>query len=384
MKQPKTYYEAKACQSRIFVAQGGTRSGKTWSLLTVLCEWCYLNQNANFTIDVVRASFPSLRQSVYKDFVTILQREGWYSEKFHNKTEHTYNLFGNQWRFFSAEAGGEKLRGAARDFLFCNEVNELSKEVWSQLLFRCRYRVFVDFNPSMEYHWLYEDVIPRDDCTFTQSTYLDNPYLNEETIREIERLKDADPEYWRVYGLGERGQSRATIFHSHVYDELPSGAKLVAYGLDWGFSSDPTALVKVMRHGDDLYIEELLYQGGLTNADIIDRLKDLGIGRRDEIIADSAEPKSIEELHRAGFLCKPAKKGADSVRKGIDLMRRHKMYVKSDSLNTQKEFRNYKWKTDKNNRTLPEPVDEWNHSVDAVRYVCLNRLLRKRANYVVQ
>lgn len=384
MKQPKTYYEAKQCNTRVFVAQGGTRSGKTWSLLTLLAEWCYMNRNAGFTIDVVRASFPSLRASVYRDFVSILQREGWYDERNHNKTEHTYNLFGNTWRFYSAEAGGEKLRGAARDFLFLNEANELSLEVFRQLSFRTRHRIFIDFNPSMSFHWLYDEIIPRDDCTFTQSTYLDNPYLNTETIKEIERLKETDPEYWRVYGLGERGQSRATIFHTHVYDEMPEAAKFVAYGLDWGYSSDPTALVKVFRHGDELYIEELLYSGGLTNADIIDRLRQFGIGRRDEIVADSAEPKSIEEISRAGFLIKPSKKGADSVRMGIDLMRRHKLYVKSDSLNAQKEFQNYKWKTDKDNRTLPVPESGWDHCVDAIRYVCLNKLMRRTGNYVLQ
>lgn len=383
-QQPKTYYDAKHCNTRLFVAQGGTRSGKTWSLLTLLTEWCYLNRNAKFTIDVVRASFPSLRASVYRDFVSILQRENWYDERNHNKTEHTYNLFGNTWRFYSAEAGGEKLRGAARDFLFLNECNELSLEVFRQLSFRTRHRIFIDFNPSMSFHWLYDEIIPRDDCTFTQSTYLDNPYLNPETIREIERLKETDPEYWRVYGLGERGQSRSTIFATHIYEELPENAKLVAWGLDWGFSSDPTSLVKVMRVDTDLYIEEHLYQGGLTNSDIIDRLRHLEIARHDEVVADSAEPKSIEEIRRAGFLIKPSKKGPDSIRKGIDLMRRHKLHIKADSLNTQKEFRNYKWKTDKDNRTLPVPEDAWNHSVDAVRYVCLNKLLRKTGSYTIQ
>ena len=184
--------------------------------------------------------------------------------------------------------------------------------------------------------------------------------------------------------MGERGQSRATIFHTHVYDELPEAAKFVAYGLDWGYSSDPTALVKVFRHGDELYIEELLYSGGLTNADIIDRLRQFGIGRRDEIVADSAEPKSIEEISRAGFLIKPSKKGADSVRMGIDLMRRHKLYVKADSLNAQKEFQNYKWKTDKDSRTLPVPESGWDHCVDAIRYVCLNKLIRQTGKYVLQ
>lgn len=384
MKQPKAYYDAKSSNARIVCLQGGTRSGKTWSVLTLLCEWCYRYRNAGYTIDVVRAAFPSLRASVYRDFVTILEREGWYDPRNHNKTEHTYNLFGNLWRFYSVESGGEKVRGAKRNFLFLNEANELTKEVFLQLAFRCTEKLFIDFNPSMEFHWIYDEVIPRDDCDFFQSTYLDNPYLNAETIAEIERLKETDADYWRVYGLGERGKSRATIFESHIYEEVPEGAKLVAYGLDWGFSSDPTALVKVMRKGTDLYIQELLYQGGLTNADIIDRLKQLEVGRRDEIVADSAEPKSIEEIRRAGYLIKPSIKGPDSIRKGIDLMRRHKLHLKADSMNAQKEFRNYKWKTDRDNRTIPVPEDDWNHCVDSVRYVCLNKLLRRTGTYIMQ
>jgi len=184
--------------------------------------------------------------------------------------------------------------------------------------------------------------------------------------------------------LGERGQSKATIFESHMYEELPENARFVAWGLDWGFSADPTSLVKVMRVDQDLYIEQHLYTGGLTNQDIIQEMKQLGIARHDEIIADSAEPKSIEEIHRAGFNIKKSKKGPDSIRKGIDLMRRHKLYIHKESVDTQKEFRNYKWKTDRNNRTLPIPEDAWNHSVDAVRYVCLNKLLRKTGTYTIQ
>lgn len=381
--QPKTYYDVLYSDARIVCCQGGTRSGKTMSILTVLCEWCYRYQNANYTIDVIRASFPSLRASVYRDFLNILHREQWYDERNHNKTENTYNLFGNLWRFMSADQP-QKFRGVARNFAFLNEANELTLETFRQISFRCTNKMFIDFNPSMEYHWLYDEVIPRDDCEFFKSTYKDNPFLNEATIAEIERLKETDENYWRIYGLGERGKSRATIFESHIYDELPTGAEVVAYGLDWGFSSDPTALVKVHRHGTDLYIEELMYTGGLTNQDIIGRLENLGIGRHDEIVADNAEPKSIEEIRRARFNIKPSKKGPDSIRKGIDLMRRHKLHIKSDSLNVQKEFRNYKWKTDADNRTLPVPESGWDHAVDAVRYVCLNKLLRRTGTYTIQ
>lgn len=383
MKQPKSYYDVLNSNKRIVACQGGTRSGKTMSILTVLIEWCYTYQDAGYVIDVIRASFPSLRASVYRDFLGILEREKWYDERNHNKTENTYTLFGNLWRFMSADQP-QKLRGVARNYAFLNEANELTLETFRQVSFRCTDKLFLDWNPSEEYHWLYDEILTRDDCDYFKTTYLDNPYLNKETVAEIERLKHTDANYWRVYGLGERGQSKATIFESHIYEELPENARFVAWGLDWGFSADPTSLVKVMRVDQDLYIEQHLYTGGLTNQDIIQEMKQLGIARHDEIIADSAEPKSIEEIHRAGFNIKKSKKGPDSIRKGIDLMRRHKLYIHKESVDTQKEFRNYKWKTDRNNRTLPIPEDAWNHSVDAVRYVCLNKLLRKTGTYTIQ
>jgi len=315
--------------------------------------------------------------------MTVLEEEGWYDESNHNKTENTYNLFGTIWEFISVDQP-QKLRGAKRNIVFMNEANELDLESYRQIALRTTDKIIMDYNPSDEFHWIYDEVIPRDDASFYKSTYLDNPFLNAETINEIERLKETDENYWRVYGLGERGKSRATIFESSIYTELPEGCKQVAWGIDWGFSSDPTALVKVWIRDNELYIEEFLYSGGMTNSDIMAHMKECGITRHEEIIADSAEPKAIHEIHRGGFNIKPAKKGPDSIRIGIDLMRRHKLFIKDTSLNVQKEFRNYKWKTDKNKRTLPVPVDSWNHAVDAVRYVCLNKLLRKTGTYTIR
>jgi phage terminase large subunit len=323
-----------------------------------------------------------------RDFFFILDREDWYDERNHNKTENTYSLFGNTWEFISIDQP-QKIRGAKRQFCFINEANELDLESYRQLALRTSndfqgVSMILDYNPSDEYHWIYDHVIPRDDASFYKSTYLDNPFLNQETIDEIERLRDTDEYYWTVYGLGERGISRETIFRSDVYSELPERAKFLAWGLDWGYANDPTALVKVYEHDHALYIEEVLYSGGLTNSDIGDKLKDFGITRHEEIIADSSEPKSIEEIHRMNFNIKPAKKGADSVRIGIDLMRRYKLYIKDTSTNAQKEFRNYKWMTDKNGKVLNQPKDEWNHCIDAVRYVCLNKLLRRTGKYFIQ
>jgi phage terminase large subunit len=382
LPQPKTYYDLKACKKRVAIFQGGTRSGKTYSIILLLVEWCLNNSNSGYTITVVRKSFPSLRASVLRDFIFILKSENWYSEVYHNKTENTYDLWGTRWEFISIDQPS-KIRGAKREICFINECNELTLEDFRQLILRTSERMILDYNPSDEYHWIYDEVIPREDANFYRSTYKDNPFLGDETIKEIERLKETDENYWRVYGLGIRGKSRETIFETSIYTELPEHAKLVAYGLDFGFSNDPTALAKVYLHDNEIYIEELIYQGGLTNSDIAEKLTEYGVTRHDEIIADSAEPKSIETIHRLNFNIKGARKGADSIRVGIDTMRRHKLFVKDDSLNAQKEFRNYKWKTDKNGKMLATPVDSYNHLIDAVRYVCLNKILRKTGKYFI-
>ena len=226
---------------------------------------------------------------------------------------------------------------------------------------------------------MYDKIIPREDCTFIKSTYLDNPFLEPETIKEIERLK-IDDNYWRIYGLGEKGMSMAVIFrNTSLIDKIPDNIKFIAYGLDWGYSSDPTALVEVYANDTDIYLNEIIYERALTNQDIGNRMRDLNIDRHQEIIADSAEPKSIEEIYRMHFNIKPAKKGADSIRMGIDVMRRYKINITKNSINTIKEFRNYKWKQDKNGNSLPVPVDSFNHSVDAVRYICLNKLIKNNS-----
>lgn len=383
MKQPTTYYNVKQCDTRIQVHQGGTRSGKSFSIVTALCELCYANPNSGLVITVVRKSFPSLRGSILRDFMEILHREDWYEEGNHNKTEQTYTLFGNMWEFISAD-DSQKVRGRKRSIAFLNEVNELTLDFFRQISLRTTWKIIMDYNPSDEYSFIYDDIIPRDDATFFKTTYKDNPFLEQEVIEEIERLKDTDENYWRIYGLGERGVSRETIFQAVTYEDLPEGAKLVAYGLDWGYTNDPTAIVSVYLDDHSLYIRELVYSGGLTNPDIAERLRDLGLSRSDEIIADSAEPKSIDEVHREGFNVKPARKGPDSIRLGIDAMRRYKLHVHVDSLNVQKEFRNYKWKTDKDGRMLNVPRDQFNHAVDAVRYVCLNKLTQKRGTYYLR
>jgi len=358
---------------RIIVEQGGTRSGKTYNILIWLL-FGYIGQNTGKTITICRKTYPALRASAMRDFINIATEFGMYDESSHNKTnaelsESTYKLFGNLIEFIGMDQP-QKIRGRKRDLLYCNEANELNLEDWRQLILRTTDRIIVDYNPSDEFHWLYENVLPRSDCDFFVTTYKDNPFLEQSVVDEIERLKDIDENYWRVYGLGERGQSRSLIFSHDQINELPKEARLKAYGLDFGYSNDPTALVGIYEHQGRLILDELLYKTGMTNSDIANYIASLGLDRRDIIWADSGEPKSIEEIHRMGWNIRPATKGKDSIDVGIDIMRRFKLQITSRSINLIKEFRNYKYIEDKNGRVTNKPIDAFNHGIDAVRYAC--------------
>ena len=359
---------------RITVEQGGTRSGKTYNILLWIIT-SFSPNNKGKVVTICRKSFPSLRASVMRDFFEILRGMQMYREDYHNKSSNEYWLNGNLIEFISLDQP-QKIRGRKRDVLYLNEANELFFEDWQQLIFRTKGKVILDYNPSDAFHWIYERIIPREDCDFYQTTYKDNPFLEDAIVSEIERLRYTDEDYWRIYGLGERGSSRATIFQ---YTTGEQQGNLVAYGLDFGFTNDPTSLVKVTKQGDSLHFKEMIHSMGLTNPDISDKLASLGLTRRDEIWADSAEPKSIEELHRMGWNVKPTAKGKDSIMAGIDILKRHKLVVTSDSPNIIKELQNYKWQEDKNGNLLNRPVDKYNHAIDAIRYATFNRL--SRPNY---
>ena len=369
IKTTNVFHKAYRSSTRITCLQGGTRSSKTYSLCQLFIVKCLEETGKIFTI--CRKTLPALKGTAYRDVLNILKEMNLYSEANHNKSELSYTLNGNLIEFISIDQP-QKIRGRKRDYLWLNEANEFDFESWTQLTLRTTDKIYLDYNPSDPYSWIYEKVITRDDCTFIKSTYLANPFLDKDTIDEIERLKDIDPDYWRVYGMGEIGSIQTMIFRNfNLVDDVQG--RLIGYGLDFGFTNSPTALVEVRQLEDSLYIRELLYEKRLTNTDLANKLREFGIDRTTEIVADSAEPKSIEEIYRQGFNIKPAKKGA-GIHLGIDIMRRYKLHITKDSLNAIKEFRGYKWATDKNGDVLNTPVKVNDHLVDAVRYLCLNKL----------
>ena len=359
--------------SKIVVEQGGTRSGKTYNiLLWIIFEYC--THNIDKVITICRKSFPSLRATVLRDFMSILQEHNCYSEVFHNKSNSEYYLFGNLIEFISLDQP-QKIRGRKRDLLFINEGNELFFEDWQQLIFRTQEKIILDFNPSDEYHWIYDKVLSREDCSFFKTTYLDNPFIEDSIIKEIERLKDTDEQYWQIYGLGERSASRSTIFNYSEVSQIPEEANLIAYGMDFGYTNDPTTFVSVYTLDYNLYIQEHLYRTQMTTQDINTFLRNEGL-TSSPIYADSAEPRLISELRVMGHNVFSSIKGKDSVNAGIDLLKRYKIHILSTSTNAISEFRNYKWKEDKDGLLTNTPEDKHNHIIDSCRYATYSILSR--------
>ena len=368
-------------KSKIVVNRGGTRSSKTWSLNQLCALWLisgnygdgqYCNEGVWTTVRKYRTN---LDGTVVRDFEDILKKEGWYNLVNHNKTKKQYRVGKRLVEFIGAD-DEQKLRGAKRNILYCNEANELEyKQEFFQLLMRTENKIFIDFNPDDEQVWINQEIeIKRSnevgDVEVIVSNYKNNSFLPKSLIKEIEYLKQTDKEFWKIYGLGEYGNISGLIYENVKYVNSMPDSKLVAYGLDFGYSLDPAACLAVYKRDKDLYLKEILYEKGLTNQDLAERLKP--IVNRDEVICDSAEPKSIEELYRLGINAKPAVKGRDSILNGIDILKRYNINVVNSS-NLKKEFRTYKWATDKNGNSLQKPIG-LDHLMDALRYVALIHL----------
>jgi phage terminase large subunit len=305
-----------------------------------------------------------------RDFFEILNTWNLYDEKCHNKTDNTYILNGNLVEFMSMDQP-QKKRGAKRNFLWLNEANEFTFEDFQQLVMRTTEDVDIDYNPSDEFHWIYDRLLTRPDVTFIKSTYKDNPFLPQSLIDEIEYLKEVDENYWRVYGLGERGTSKSIIYPTwHLVDAIPDFVDEIVYGVDFGFNNPTTVLAVGIYDKRYLYIDELVYETRLTNRALIDRLNEFKVPKTKVLKCDCEDPARIEEIRMAGFNAQGCMKGKNSVKNGIDKIKRHSLYVTKRSVNVIKELKSYKWKEDANGHVLDEPVKFNDHGMDALRYAC--------------
>jgi len=354
---------------KIITNQGGTRSGKTYSIIQLLIQ---IAQKEKCVISIVSKTLPHLKRGAIRDFQKIMTDWNCFEEKSFNKSELIYRFSNGSFiEFFSADDSA-KLRGPGRDYLFINEVNLLSYDEWIQLTLRTRKKTIIDYNPVDEFSWIYDKILKRDDCKFIQSSYLDNyDFLTKEMIKEIERLRVEDENYWQIFGLGNIAQTKNIIYNKFANtDKEPSGE--IIYGLDFGYNN-PTALVRVSKNNDQLYVKELLYETKLTNSDLIEYLNKLIKNKTDYIYADSAEPQRIQEIHQAGFNIWPSDK---NVKAGIDFCKRFFFNIYKDSTNLQKEIKSYKWKEDKNGIILEEPVKYNDHLLDALRYTVFTHGLK--------
>jgi phage terminase large subunit len=357
--------------SRVTQHIGGTRSGKTYAILQYLIVEGLKTKK---DITIVRKTVPSLKRTVMKDFKDILTDIGIYVESDFNTSDRIYK-FNNGTNFlFLNTDDSEKLRGVKSDILFIDESSEVDEESYFQLAIRTTGQIILAFNPTISpYHWLRQ----MQDCQRFTTTFRDNPYLPKEMVKAIEDLQFTNEKKWLIYGKGEYAPNDKAIYQFEIVDNIEGD--FVAVGLDWGFSQDPTAVVSVFRNGDSIYLDELVYDKGMVMNDIIKRLKDEGI-EREEIWCDSSEPRSVEELYRAGFNAKPVKKGPDSIKFGISVMQNYQIKVTKRSQNLINEIYSYQYSTDKHGYVTDIPEDGLDHLLDACRYVAMMRLSIKQQN----
>jgi len=358
-------YAALSSGKRYIVNEGGSRSGKSYSIMQLLCM---ISINERKTITVVSHSLPHLKRGALRDFDNIIRAFGWYREEWHNKTDNIYHFpNGSYIEFFGLE-DADKARGAGRNILFINEANLISKQLFDQLDIRTTEKVILDLNPSDFDSYCYE-LADGENAIKIHSTYKDNPFLSDIQKAVIESYKDADQMLWQVFGLGLRGVSEEQIYsHWKITDNIPDGE--VCYGLDFGFRV-PTAIVKVTFAENCIYAEEILYQQNLTTGDLLNIIPTLGMSYYDEIFADAAEPKTIQEIYQSGFNIKAADK---EVYAGIMKVKSQPLYIHSKSVNLLNEIKKYRWKSDANGKVIDkQPIKLNDHILDALRYAVYSK-----------
>ncbi|MBE99330.1 terminase large subunit [Flavobacterium coralii] len=358
-----------ALKKRKRVIQGGTWAGKTFGIMPLLIDKA--SKYPNKKITVVAETIPAIKEGVLDDFKNIMQMTGRWNEKNFNATDRVYKFpaTGSRIEFKSFDSLGKAKAAGKRTDLFINEGNYIAFEIADALMMRTSERIWIDFNPTNEF-WAHTEVLTGDDAEFLLLKYTDNEALPEtiykELMTKIEKSKTS--EYWRnwckVYIDGEIGSLEGVIFTNwKQIDDIPAEATLIGYGLDFGYTNDPTALVAIYKWNGKRILDEVLYQTGMINSEIAKYIKK-GI----PVFADSAEPKSIEEIRRHGINIKPVVKGSDSINFGLQAMQNQEYLITSNSRNIIKEFRAYSWDKDKMGKRLNVPIDTFNHSVDAIRY----------------
>ena len=372
-------------KARKKVIQGGTSSGKTYGIIPIIIDWAAKNPRKRITI--VAESIPAVRDGAVKIFEDVMYDTGrWIqSHWIGNPMEYTFQ---NKTvvQFKSFDSLGKAKASGKRDMLFLNEANHIPFDIADALMIRSK-QTWIDFNPDAEF-WVHKETLLEPNSEFLLLTYEDNEAIPPETLEDIhikiskafhdvdgnwEDDKNIKNHYWanwvKVYVSGEIGSLQGVVFSDwERIENIPQGYKLEAYGLDWGYSNDPTALTEIWSNGESFIYNELIYETEMLNSDIINRMKELNVSRSVRIFADSSEPKSIRELKNAGFKMIPAYKPAGSIKYGIDKMQRKPFFVTKNSVNLIYEFQNYTWAKDRFDNATNKPIDNHNHAIDGIRY----------------
>ena len=353
---------------RIRAVAGGTAASKTVSILIWLIDYCQSPKNKNKLSTVVSESYPHLRNGAMRDFEVIMKdREYWNNERWNKTGVYTFET-GNILQFMSVDTYS-KAHGPRRDVLFVNECNNLAHNIVDQLIVRTKEIVWLDWNPTSEF-WFYSDMLVNrtKDVDFITLTYKDNEALDRTTIDEIESHKN-NKAWWAVYGLGQLGELEERIYKGWaIIKDIPFEARLERYGLDFGYTNDPTVIIAIYRYNNAFIWDEITYQKGLSNKSIADIFLNKP---KALVVADSAEPKSIDEIYSYGVNIIGAQKGQGSVYQGIQYVQSQKISITERSVKTLKAYRNYMFMKDKDEKVLNEPdntIHEWSNSMDAGRY----------------
>ncbi len=367
---------------RIKVVPGGTSAGKTYGIIPILIDRAA--RTPNLEISIVSETVPHLRKGALKDFIKIMQDTGRWVNGRYNKSLLKYTFAnGSYIEFFSADQEG-KVRGPRRNILYINECNNITFETYHQLAIRTDMDIWLDFNPSNSF-WVHEELVNDEDAEWLTLTYKDNEALSDTLIKEIEKARekaktsDYWDNWWKVYGLGQLGKLEGVIFNNwKQIDKIPEEARLIGYGLDFGYVNDPTALIAAYYWNGNIIWDELIYQTGLINPDIAKLMKAKGLKSGDFVVADCAESKSIAEIKAYGFNIVGSEKGNDSINFGIGVMQEYEFLVTSRSINMIKELRQYAWDKDKQGKALNTPISIYNHCIDAMRYLAIMKLAKQK------
>lgn len=361
IKPTKVFKRLVENKTRLNIFYGGSSSSKTISILQYLTLYAFKYPNKRITLS--SESSPKMKITIIRDWIDIVMGDLFEPQRF-NKTDGVYKFpNGSTFTFIGADQP-ERFKGPRQHITYFDEVNHIKHEIFQQADIRTDDMMFVSFNPASKF-WI-EDYWDLDNSYVDHSTYKDNTdNLSEDIIIALESREKSDKNFYNVYTLGNWGSLEGLIFAEginwHITDSMPGDYKERLYGMDFGFSVDPASIIDIRYSDGNIYVSEILYKLNQTNQDLIPYL-DI------KTVADSAEPKSIEEIRRAGVDIIPAMKGPGSINTGIKRLKEFNIYVDKRSINIIKEFRNYKWATNKHDEMTVKPIDNFNHAIDAIRY----------------